>query len=210
MDLTRPLAIVTPTVDGDVLAVLALADAEFTGRKVHQVAGRHSEKGVRNALHRLVDQGIVTSERIGAADVYRLNRRHLAAPYIVSLALLRHEFLERLRGQLGSWAKPPVFAVLFGSAARGDMTPASDIDLLIVRPGGVGAEDDTWYEQLSALSSDVYAWTGNQLGPLELDEEGVRRAVRADEPLLRDVEDHGIVLHGDPGYIRDVRRRKTR
>ena len=39
MDLARPLAVVSPTVDADVLAHLAGAEAEFTGRQVHQVAG---------------------------------------------------------------------------------------------------------------------------------------------------------------------------
>ena len=89
MDLGRPLTVVAPTVDADVLAVLASAEADFTGRQVHQVAGRHSEKGVRNCLHRLVGQGVVTARRAGKADLYSLNRHHLAAPYIVALAGLR-------------------------------------------------------------------------------------------------------------------------
>src|SRR4051812_29514068 len=97
MNLSHPIEVVTPTVDADALAVLAGADAAFTGRQVHQVAGRHSERGVRNALHRLVEQGIVTSERVGAADRYALNREHLAAPHIEALANLRSELLARAR-----------------------------------------------------------------------------------------------------------------
>lgn len=53
MDLSRPLTVIVPTVDADVLAVLARATASFTGRQVHQIAGRHSERGVRIALDRL-------------------------------------------------------------------------------------------------------------------------------------------------------------
>lgn len=86
MELSRPLSVITPTVDADVLGVLAGADASFTGRQVHQVAGRHSERGIRNALHRLCTQGIVHRERVGSADQYTLNRGHLAAPYIEALA----------------------------------------------------------------------------------------------------------------------------
>ena len=132
-----PAACVSPTVDADLLAVLAGAEAEFTGRQVHQVAGRHSEKGVSNCLHRLVGQGIVNARRAGEADLYSLNRHHLAAPHIVALAGLRHELLERVRAELAGWQEAPVFAALFGSAATGRMRLDSDIDLLVVRPKSV-------------------------------------------------------------------------
>src|SRR3954454_14997180 len=121
MNLAHPLEIVTPTVDADVLAVLAGAEASFTGRQVHQVAGRHSERGVRNALHRLVEQGIVTSERVGAADRYVLNREHLAAPHIEALANLRGELIERIGTEVEAWRPAAEYVAMFGSAARGDM-----------------------------------------------------------------------------------------
>ena len=52
MDLSRPMRVVTPTLDGDVLVVLAGTDAPLTGRQVHTVLGRASETGVRMALER--------------------------------------------------------------------------------------------------------------------------------------------------------------
>src|SRR5438105_898073 len=161
MDLARPLTVITPTVDGDVLAVLARAEASFTGRQVHQVAGRHSERGIRNALHRLSTQGIVTRERVGSADQYRLNRAHLAAPHVEALAKLRDELLRRLAAEVQGWAVPAEFASLFGSAARGGMHPESDIDLLVLRSDAVDADDPQWRAQLDALASNVTAWTGN-------------------------------------------------
>ena len=70
------------------------------------MSGRHSEKGVRNCLHRLVGQGIVNARRAGKADLYSLNRRHLAAPYIIALAGLRHELLARIRAALRTAEQP--------------------------------------------------------------------------------------------------------
>jgi len=67
------------------------------GPLVHRLIGRHSEEGVRKALRRLVEQGIVTSERIGSADLYRFNSDHLAAGPVVELASLFSRFLDRLR-----------------------------------------------------------------------------------------------------------------
>ena len=59
MDFSRPMSVITPTVDGDVLTALAQADASFTPGRLHKVIGRHSEDGVRRALRRLVRQGVV-------------------------------------------------------------------------------------------------------------------------------------------------------
>ena len=212
MDLARPLTVVTPTVDADVLAVLAGGEAEFTGRQVHQVAGRHSEKGVRNCLHRLVLQGIVTARRAGNADLYSLNRHHLAAPHVVALAGLRRELLARISAELGGWKNAPVFAALFGSAATGHMRPDSDIDLFVVRPRGLDIEDPTWRQQLHSLSIEVTAWTGNDARVLELGEAEVRRGLDRSERVLADVRAEGIVLYGEAGYLRakSRTRRATR
>lgn len=201
MDLGRPLTVVAPTVDADVLAVLAGAEADFTGRQVHQVAGRHSEKGVRNSLHRLVCQGVVTARRAGKADLYSLNRHHLAAPYIVALAGLRRELFARVSAELAAWEEAPAFAALFGSAATGNMRPDSDIDLLVVRPARVDVEDLQWHRQVDSLSIEVTAWTGNDARVLELGEDEVQRGLDSGEPVLADVRAQGVVLYGEATYL---------
>jgi len=210
MDLARPLMVITPTVDGDVLAVLARAEASFTGRQVHQIAGRHSERGVRNTLHRLSAQGIVSRERVGSSDQYRLNRAHLAAPYVEALAKLREELLRRMAGELEGWAVPPEFAALFGSAARGAMHPESDIDLLALRPDTVDADDQQWRTQLDGLASNVTAWTGNDTRILEFGAGEARRGLAAGDGVLLAARDQGIVLHGPLTYLSDLGRRARR
>jgi predicted nucleotidyltransferase len=202
VDIARPLNVITPTVDGDVLAVLAGASAWFTGRQVHQIVGRHSERGVRNALHRLSGQGIVLQERVGSAGRYALNRSHLAAAHIEALAGLRAELLRRIISQLDSWAAPPEFATLFGSAARGDMRADSDIDLCIVRPDSVDADDERWVGELGQLSDDVAGWTGNDARILELSASEVRAGLQANEPVLSEIESEGVVLHGASNYMK--------
>jgi len=201
VDLHHPLAVITPTVDGDVLAVLAGAVAAFTGREVHRLAGRYSEAGVRNALGRLVDQGIVLVERVGPSYSYQLNRHHLAAPHIVALAGLGVEFLARLRGRLARWDPPPVYAALFGSAARGDMGAASDIDLFIVRPDAVDPDDDPWATQRDDLVSDVTRWTGNDTRSLEYGDSEARRAFRRGEAVVAAISAEGIHLAGPVAYL---------
>jgi hypothetical protein len=125
MDLARPLTLITPTIDGDVLTVLAGATASFTGRQVHQVAGRHSERGVRNALHRLSEQGIVTRHRVGASNQYTLNRTHIAAPYIEALVRLRTELLHRIRAELESWRGARSSRRYLGPQLKGRCVPTA-------------------------------------------------------------------------------------
>lgn len=132
MDLTDPTKALTPTLDGPVLAVLARAGHPLTVGEIAQQAARGSEIGVRRSVARLVEQGLVTATQMGRNVVHELNRDHLAAPAAVVLADLRVELWRRLREALSGWTEKPVHATVFGSAARGDGGPESDIDLLLV------------------------------------------------------------------------------
>ena len=157
MQFSNPLAVVTPTLDGPVLAALAAADSPFTTGQLTRVLHEGSEEGIRKVLRRLTAQGVVSAERVGPAFAYRLNRAHLAAEPIIALAGNRAAFLARLGRLPASWAQPAAYAAVFGSAGRGTMRPDSDIDLLLV---GSNGPDDTWEAQVDDLVSTVSAWTG--------------------------------------------------
>lgn len=107
MDFRRPLQVVTPTLDGDVLSVLARADAEMTGRELQRVIGRGSHQGIRNAADRLTEQGVLSRRPSGNANLYRLNRDHVAASWIEGLASLPAQVLDRLRNAIDAWEQPP-------------------------------------------------------------------------------------------------------
>ena len=120
VDLSNPLAVVTPTLDAAVLLALAATTGWATGAQVHRMAGAGSDDGVRRVLARLVDQGIVLADQHPHATLYSLNRNHVAADAIVSLTRLRAEIIDRIGVALKNWSpSPPVHASLFGSFARG-------------------------------------------------------------------------------------------
>ena len=202
MRLDRPFLVVTPTVDGDVLAALARADAAFTGRGLHRLVGRHSADGVRRAAERMTRQGIVDVNVVGPSKLYSLNRDHLAAAHIIAIANLREEFLDRLRRRLADWQLPPVYAALFGSAATQEMRDDSDIDLFVVRPDSAAGDDGDWVGQLSELAHDGSRWTGNDLRILELSDAEAKLGVVRNDQVLGDIRDHGIRLAGPSGYLR--------
>jgi predicted nucleotidyltransferase len=200
MNLQRPLRVVTPTLEGEILRLLAQADKAFTGREIQRMLGV-SQEGVRVALRRLAAQGIVRSETAGRATMFELNRRHIAAPYIEGLASLRLELIERIRQAIGRWETGPVVAVLFGSVARGDADETSDIDVFVVRPKDVDEDDPRWREQISSLEEAATAWTGNDTRTLEFGEKELPR-LRKSEPVIQDVTAEGIVLAGSLATLR--------
>lgn len=197
MELNRPLATVTPTLDGDVLAVLAQQEAAFTTGQLHRVLDRYSEEGIRKVLRRLARQGVVHSERVGNAYSYHLNREHLAADPIIELARLAHTLLQRLEDRLAGWAFPPTYAAVFGSAARGTMTEDSDLDLLLVRADNTPV--DMWDEQVGELIADVNRWTGNDTRPLEYTVSELTAA--RSELVLRDVQKEGLTVAGRRAWL---------
>jgi predicted nucleotidyltransferase len=205
MDFQRPLSVVAPTLDGDVLGVLAAADEAFTGRQIHRVLGRGSEQGVRRAADRLAAQGIVTRRQAGRANLYSLNRDHLAARPIEELATLRLELVERLRALVEGWEVSPVVAFLFGSAARGEAGPDSDIDLFVVRPPMTDEEDRGWQTQLSELEEKATVWTGNEARVVEYE------AADLVDPEVRKVAEEvlaeGVPVFGTPSQLRSRLRK---
>jgi predicted nucleotidyltransferase len=208
MDFRRPLTVVTPTLDGDVLGALARADAEFSGRDLARHVGHGSTEGIRRAADRLVAEGVVSRRAAGAAHLYRLNREHLAAPWIEGLAGLRQQLIDRLRGLLASWDEAPRMVLLFGSVARGQATAASDLDVLVIRRSDCDPESDSWQAQLAELQRLATAWTGNDTRVLELGEDELSGSEA--RWVLKDALHDGIELLGSRRTLQRLINAKVR
>lgn len=198
MQVDRPFLALTPTVDGDVLQILSGAEAAFTPGEVQRLLGRHSVAGVRLALNRLVEQGIVSAAPAGRAVMYRLNRDHVLAGAIVEISQAKAKVIARLQGEFSQWKLPCSYAALFGSSATGSMTVGSDIDVFIVRPDRVDAGDDGWRRQRDELAARCSAWTGNDCQILELSEADLQ----GDPAVLSDIAESGIHLAGPARFLK--------
>jgi Nucleotidyltransferase domain len=222
MDLSDPTRSVTATLDGTVLAVLAVAGKPLTVGQVAAQAARGSEIGIRRSLSRLVEQGTVRATLMGRNQVHELNRDHVAAQVAVLLAGLRIDLWGRFRSEFDSWHPGPIYACVFGSAARGDGTVDSDIDLLVVHPPFPGEKpprltpgllaqltealgaasmasaqpdaEQRWEGQLAELHELVERWTGNPLQIVDLAFHEWRHPPKQYVPLLEEVRRDGIEL----------------
>jgi UTP:GlnB (protein PII) uridylyltransferase len=200
MDFRRSMLIVTPTLDGDVLGALARGELELSGRELARHVGRGSPEGIRRAADRLVGQGVLSRRAAGGANLYQLNREHLAAPFIEGLAGLRELLIERLRDLIGGWEERPKVALLFGSVARGEAHAESDLDLLIVRERGCDPHGEQWQSQLLDLERSATAWTGNDARVVEYGEEELGTDLA--EPLLEQALADGLELFGSRRTLR--------
>ena len=85
---------------------------------------------------------------------------------------------------------------LFGSAARGDGTDESDIDIMVIRQEAVAESDAQWRTQLSDLAAKVTAWTGNSCEILELSGQDLAAQVTQRTRLVTEVRRDAIPLGG--------------
>lgn len=227
MDLTDPTRSITPTLDGPILAVLASVGRPLTVGEIATQVPRGSEIGIRKAVVRLVDQGIVTAAQMGRNVVHELNRDHIAAPAAAALAGLRHELWKRLREALDGWTLKPMYASVFGSAARRDGGPESDIDLLLVHPNLPGdkrpprrnkglweqlydvalawplqaplaSNEADWQTQVDQLRAKVQRWTGNPLQVVDVSLWQWAEMRNTDPALFDHIAHDSVVVAGRP------------
>ena len=210
MDLINPMQSVIPSANGAVLSVLARTDEPLSGHRVAELTRpRFAQTRVNAVLQKLAESGIVLRESRPPANLYRLNKDHVAAEGILALAGMWATLLSRIRAELANWSVPPEAAWLFGSAARREATADSDIDLLVVAPAGAMQSEETftvWQLQTDALAENIRAWTGNSCEVLEMDATELDAAVDRDDRLVRELREQAIVLADADARI--LRRRK--
>jgi predicted nucleotidyltransferase len=207
MDLSRPWALIRSPIDMEALRVLRRTTRPLTGREVARLVRTGSQPTVNASLRRLNAEGLVHAEEAGNAYLYTFNREHLAAPAVELLADVRGELERRLRVEIAAWEVAPIHVSLFGSAARGDGDTTSDIDIFIVRPRTITAEDARWREQLARLSDHVLAWTGNHAGLSEISEADTRRLRRERPPIVEELAQDAITIAGpEPTKLLGARR----
>jgi predicted nucleotidyltransferase len=177
------------------LRVLLGGGPPMTGRALARVTGI-SQSTAHRALTRLRDAGLVVAERTPPAVVYRANAEHLAMPALVALIRLEELLRARFAEHVAGWRRRPESMVLYGSVARGQATPASDIDVLAVRPDGIEPDEETWQGQIAELSDRVLRWTGRRASVIDMSATEATEGLAAREPYLVEADRDGWLIAG--------------
>jgi predicted nucleotidyltransferase len=195
MDWNHPLRAVASTVDVDVLQVLGRTHVGVTGLQLAQLAGR-SYAQVSAVVDRLAEQGLVLVEQHGRTYSYRLNRDHVVADAILDALGAAERIEEEITHTIEGWELPPISVAIFGSAARREGEPTSDVDLLVVRPDNVSEDDLAWAYQTANLAEQIELLTGNPAQLLDLTLSELLEARRSSEPLVASLRIDARTLAG--------------
>lgn len=183
------------------LRILSLTSAQVTQRELARRAGLQHRTS-QLALAELVLLGLVRRVEGGRDMLVSLNTDHYLAVGVAELFLAESEFFLALRSELVSAAAAaprnarPVSVVLFGSIARGDDRPSSDIDLLVLTAGAAATE--RVLSELERAGDRLRTRYGYVLRPIGYTLAEARRRWRRREPPLPDVMRDHVVLFGPP------------
>ncbi len=191
---------VLDTIWGEALAMrilryLCRAGGAHTGRAIGQ-AVQLSHSAVHRALEPLTVREIVDAEPQGRAILYRLNEEHwLVRTGLRPLFEAELGFFPRLGEAIQAAAKVPLRSViLFGSVARGDARPDSDIDLLSLTM--TSDTQETGEAHLLAAAPSLRRQFGRPISCLVWSAGEFMRRFRADDPLVRDILNTGDTIAG--------------
>jgi predicted nucleotidyltransferase len=165
------------------------APAGLTGRELAQRIGFSPTQTAR-ALGTLEAVGIVRRESAGRAFLWKFSPDHVLAAPILQLFDDERSLFRALREDLSAAIAnlPTERSWLFGSIARGDERPTSDIDVLVEvdSPESKRLVEDS----LSALTTKFLVRFGNPLSTLVLE----RRKGSKESALLGSVRDEAVSL----------------
>ncbi|MHB1710048.1 MAG: nucleotidyltransferase domain-containing protein [Acidimicrobiales bacterium] len=117
-------------------------------------------------LPELATLGIPDRTEVPPSMVYRLVEENVASRAIRLLARSRDHVLAELGELAKSMAIPPVSIIVFGSFARGEAGPDSDVDVVAVRERHVDANSawsegiDQWRRGAQRLTGDAVVTDG--------------------------------------------------
>jgi len=116
-----------------VLRALLDTNTGFSGNEVARVAGMNPRSAFK-ALTSLEELGIVNRIVGGRDHIFTLNREHfLVQEIILKIYSTESKFPEEIKNALSAILKKHVYsAVIFGSVARKDEKPLSDLDICCI------------------------------------------------------------------------------
>jgi predicted nucleotidyltransferase len=130
--------------------------------------------------------------------LYVLAQQHVATKPLRALAGLALAFVQQLGLEIAAMRPAPACVAAYGSFARYQARADSDIDLLIVRPREIDQDDEAWADTVEAVRATARRLSGNDVELLEAPQDDVRRLIRSDEPLWRNIVRDSVVIHGRP------------
>lgn len=169
----------------------------LSGNALAQLTGVSCPKA-NGALGFLVGQGILSKRSVGKSYLYRICPEHVLLKQIL---LPQLEFQKNIYLGLGQfiakYLKPrPSSIILYGSMARGEENPDSDIDIILVYSKKI--KEAPSFEDYDELIAAVNRRYGNNLSVRRAYKSQLLEKYRSGDSWFQDLVREGIVIHGEP------------
>lgn len=172
-------------------------DKAFHLNEIMRLTGLGSASAQRE-LKRLDDAGLILSERVGNARLFRPNRNSPVYPELHGLIQKTMGLVGVLRAALQPLSPAQNIAFVYGSIAKGGETADSDVDLLLV------GESISYGTLLSALVPAEQA-LGRKISPTPYTHaEFAKRLQEQQHFLMRVLELPKIFILGDSDDLRRI------
>jgi predicted nucleotidyltransferase len=195
VDLSHPEYVILGENRARILQRLAVLAEPASGRRIHELSGARALRTTQRILDELVALGLVDMQKVGPANAYTLNRGHVLWDPIEKVLATRAVVASAVEEAVREvTAGVVVSAAIYGSMARGEAGPESDVDVLVVW------EDATAVDQrdaaLESLDERVRRLTGNRVQVLAVTGAELARLVEHDDPLVVSIRRDGQTVTG--------------
>lgn len=179
-----------------ILRFLINSQAQLNGREIAKNVGLSHVK-VHTALKDLSKHGIVNMRSIGRSLVYWLNEGHLLVKEVLRPMFEKEAGLPQLISKviISKSKRPlPLAMILFGSFAKRDALPDSDIDVVVVYPNH---KDKTFItKELIDAEKEITFLCGNHLATIPLKVREFKNKFKKKKGFIKEVVKTGKVIYG--------------
>jgi predicted nucleotidyltransferase len=195
VDFRYPVESVIPGAQGKVLAALLGTTGELNLRTVARLAGVSIAQASR-VLPDLVELGMIERREVPPSSLFRIVPEHVATQALLILASARRNVMAEMGRLAGALNPAPESVIVFGSFARGDDDTESDIDVVVVRPVDIDADDHAWLNSIEKWKADVEQLAGSTIEIIDIDAGEIAIKLTGKAQLWLDVRREGQVLFG--------------
>jgi len=180
------------------IRVLVRTKGSFTGRELARLIG-YSQNQTRLALEELERNGVVVRQSAGRSYLYSADNENILIKDFLEAGFgLEDALLDRMAGvYLEEVGRDLVSVVLFGSVAKGEEKPESDIDLVVVVRDK--ADLKVVEDRVAEASAKVTRRFGNQATAIVARKSDYERKTGQKRGFWREVAETGVKLNPSPG-----------
>ena len=182
----------------NLLRVLSRTRSDHTGRELARLIG-YSHNATRSALEDLERSGLVIQRQAGRANLYSIDQDNIVyTDILISAFRIEDELMDRVAETVAKQAGKELSSlILFGSVARSDEDPGSDIDMVLVFKDGTDLQEKE--DSVHDAAVEIVRRFGNQLSPIIVTESEFEKKKRSKTGQWREIAQTGVLIKPNKG-----------